>query len=98
MARTNQKPTPQHALPSKMDKSLQVVDQQRSSYHLGLKLMSMLHLGSKRVKPEQSATTHPMNRVKIAPLEHPAPPVPPHAKPATKASSTTKLVVPAATV
>jgi hypothetical protein len=98
MVHTNQKPTPQHALPSEMDKSLQVEDQRRSSYHLGLKLMPMLHLGSKRVKPEQSAIRHPMNRVKIAPLEHPAPPVPQRVKPATKASSMTKPVVLAAIV
>jgi hypothetical protein len=45
------------------------------------------------VKLEQSATRHPMSPVHNVPLEHPAHPVPQHAKPATKESLTTKWVV-----
>ena len=43
--------------------------------------------------PERKAARHPTIRVKIALLEHPAHPVPPHAKPATKASLTTTTAV-----
>ena len=62
---------------------------------MGLKLMPVLHLDLKRVKPEQSATHHLMNHAKIALLEHPAHPVPPPAKPVTKASSVAKRAPPA---
>jgi len=48
---------------------------------------------SKHVLQEPKATFHPMNRVKNALLEHPAHPVPQHAKPATGESSTTTTVV-----
>ena len=47
----------------------------------------------KHVQQEQSAASPPIKRVKIVPLEHPAHPVPPHAKPATKESLTTTTVV-----
>ena len=60
---------------------------------MGLKLMPRLHLDLKRVKPEQSATRHLMNPAKIALLEHPARPVPQHAKLATRESLTTKTAV-----
>ena len=65
---------------------------------MGLKLIPVLHLDSKRVEPEQLATHHPMDLVHNVSLEHPAHPVPPHAKPATKESLTTKTVKLAATV
>jgi hypothetical protein len=68
-------------------------DLPRSSYHKDLKLMSLLHPDLQHVQLEQKAAQHPMNRVKIALLEHPAHPVPQHAKLATKASLMTKKVV-----
>ena len=55
--------------------------------------MPLLHLGLQHVQLEQKAVQHPMNRVKNALLEHPAHPVPQHAKPATGESSTTTTVV-----
>ena len=54
--------------------------------------MPLRPLDLQHVLPEQKAARYPMNRVKIARLEHPAHPVPPPAKPATKASLTTTTV------
>ena len=54
--------------------------------------MPLLYPDLQHVQLEQKAVRHPMNRVKIALLEHPAHPVPQHAKPATKASLMTKVV------
>ena len=83
----------QHVLQSKPGQSWPKEGLPRSLYHLGLKLMPMLHPGLQRVQLEQRAVRHPMNRAKIALLEHPAHPVPPHAKPATKASLTITTAV-----
>ena len=83
----------QNVLQSKLDQSWPKEDLPRSSYHLGLKLMPMLHPGLQRVQLEQRAVRHPMNHAKIALVEHPAHPVPQHAKPATKENSMTKVVV-----
>ena len=68
------------------------------SFQKGRRSMHPTPVVSKHVPPEPRAMIHPMNRVKIALLEHPAHPVPQHAKPATKESSTTKPVVLAAIV
>ena len=68
-------------------------DRPRSLYPKDLKLMPPLHPDLRHAQREQRAVRHPMNRVKIALLEHPAHPVPRHAKPATQASLTTKTVV-----
>ena len=55
--------------------------------------MPMLHLGLRHARLEQKAVLHPMICVKTAQREHPAHPVPQHAKPATKESLTTTTVV-----
>jgi len=57
--------------------------------------MPLLHPDSRHAQREQKAAQYPMHRVKIALLEHPAHPVPPHAKLATKASSVAKMAPPA---
>ena len=88
----------QNVLQSNLDQSWPMEDLPRSSYHKDLKLMPLLHPDLQHVPLEQKAARHPMNRVKIARLEHPAHPVPPPAKPATKASLTTTTVVLAALV
>ena len=55
--------------------------------------MPLLPPDSRYAQLEQKAVLHPMNGVKIAQWEHPAHPVPQHAKPATKESLTTTTVV-----
>ena len=82
-----------NVLQSNLDQSWRKEDLPRSSYRSGPKLMPMLHLGSQHVQREQKAAQHPMNRVKIVLLEHPAHPVPHRAKPATKESLMKKVVV-----
>ena len=81
----------QNVIRSKLDQSWPKEDLPRSSYQKGLKLMPLLHPDLRHVQREQKAVQHPMNHVKIALLEHPAHPVPPHAKLATKASLVTKM-------
>ena len=83
----------QNVVQSKLGRSWPKEDLPRSSCHKDLKLMPLLHPDLQHVQLEQKAARHPMNRAKIALLEHPAHPVPQHAKPATKASSMTKMVV-----
>ena len=83
----------QSVLRSKLDQSWPKEDLPRSLYQKDPKLMPLLHPDLQHVQLEQKAARHPMNRVKIALVEHPAHPVPPHAKPATKASLMTKVVV-----
>ena len=90
---TNRNPMLKHALRLQKDKSLQVKDRQWLSYRSGLKLTPLPLPGLRHVQREQKAAQHPMNHVKIALLEHPAHPVPQHAKPATKESSTISKVV-----
>jgi hypothetical protein len=89
----NRNQNKQNVLQSTLDQSWPKEDLPRLSYHKDLKLMPLLHPDLQHVQLEQKAARHPMNRVKIALLEHPAHPVPPHAKPATKASLMTKVVV-----
>ena len=83
----------QHVIQLNPGQSWPKEDLPRSSYHSGLKLMPLRHPDLKRVKSEQLATCRPMNCVKIAPLEHPAPAVPPRVNPATWESLTTTTVV-----
>jgi len=83
----------QHVIQSKPDQSWPKEAPPRSSCHSGLKLTPLLHLDLSHAQPEQLATCHLMNRAKIALLEHPAHPVPPHAKPATKESLTISTAV-----
>ena len=85
----------QNVLLSKPDQSWLKEDRPRSSYHLGLKSKPRLHLGLKRVEPEQLATNHQMNHVKNARLANPVPKEPPNAILATKESSVTKMAPPA---
>ena len=83
----------QNVIQSKLDQSWPKEDLPRSSYQKGLKLTPLIHPDLRHAQREQKAAQYPMNHVKIALLEHPAHPVPPHAKPATKASLMTKVVV-----
>jgi hypothetical protein len=78
---------------SKLDQSWRKEDLPRSSYRSGPKLMPLPFPGLRHVQREQKAAQHPMNRVKIAQLEHPVHPVPHRAKPATEESLTEKVVV-----
>jgi hypothetical protein len=89
----NLHPNNQNVFKSKPDQSLLQEDLPPSSYHLGLELMPLLYPDLQHVQREQKAVQHPMNRVKIVPLEHPAHPVPQHAKLATKESSTITTAV-----
>jgi hypothetical protein len=83
----------QNVFQSNLAQSWPKEDLHRSSCHSGLKLTPLLHPDSQHVQREQKAAQYPMSHVKIALLEHPAHPVPPPAKPATKASLTTTTVV-----
>ena len=89
----NRNQNKQNVLQSTLDQSWPKEDRPRLSYHKDLKLMPPLHLDLRHAQREQKAVRHPMNRVKIVPLEHPAHPVPQHVKPATKESLTTTTVV-----
>ena len=94
----NRNQNKQNVLQSTLDQSWPKEDRPRSSYHKDQKLMPLLYPDLQHVQREQKAARRPMNRAKIALVEHPAHPVPQHAKPATKESLTTTTVVLAAIV
>ena len=83
----------QNVIESKLDQSWPKEDRPRSLYHKDLKLMPRTHPVLRHAQRERLETNLQTHCVKIAQLEHPAHPVPQHAKPATKESLMVKVVV-----